>query len=102
MYTDNQLLRTGNLPENYGMAWSAQLLDKDGGAVGVPIETGYVELGLGDYGWTYEEFPDGFIGFVQHVSSGGHIISVPQTPPATGGSSSTDVSVEEKTVLVSP
>ena len=45
-----------------GLVLSAQLKDTAGANVGTAVTAGFVELGGGDYQWTYASFPDGFRG----------------------------------------
>ena len=48
-----------------GKTLKAQLVDTAGADVGSAVTTGFVEIGKGNYGWTYAAFPDGFRGFVK-------------------------------------
>lgn len=47
-----------------GLTLSAQLKDTAGTNVGGAVSAGFVELGGGNYQWTYASFPDGFRGSV--------------------------------------
>lgn len=47
-----------------GLTLSSQLVDTNGSSVGSLITSGFVELGQGNYLWTYVDFPDGFRGAV--------------------------------------
>lgn len=49
---------------------SAQLIDSSGTPVGPEVSTGFVEVGQGNYLWTYDQFPDNFRGGVKFLSSG--------------------------------
>lgn len=53
-----------------GQTLSAQLIDSSGATVGSEVATGFVEVGQGNYLWTYEEFPDNFRGGVKFLSEG--------------------------------
>lgn len=53
-----------------GLTLSAQLVDTAGANVGSAVTTGFVELGAGNYTWTYASFPDDFRGAVKLSSSG--------------------------------
>lgn len=54
-----------------GLSLEAQLIDTAGVNVGGAIATGFVELTLGNYLWTYASFPDGFRGGVKFSVAGG-------------------------------
>jgi hypothetical protein len=47
----------------------AQLLDSEGQAASSVITSGFVNLGNGNYAWTYNSFPDTFSGFVRFWSA---------------------------------
>jgi len=55
----------------------AQLLDTKGVFVGSPVTSGFVEIGQGNYIWTYE-YPDGFRGAIKFYE-----LSVPNVILAT-------------------
>jgi len=48
-----------------GLTLKAQLIDTAGADVGGEVATGFVELGSGNYLWTYAGFPDAFRGGVK-------------------------------------
>jgi hypothetical protein len=52
-----------------GLTLRAKLLDTNGNA-GSEISSGFVEIGSGNYLWTYDGFPDGFRGGVKFYASG--------------------------------
>ena len=47
-----------------GLTLTAQLVNSMGANVGMPINTGFTELGPGQYLWNYTQFPDNFRGAV--------------------------------------
>ena len=47
------------------LSLKAQLVDTAGADVGGEVATGFVEIGLGNYLWTYASFPDAFRGGVK-------------------------------------
>lgn len=51
----------------------AQLYDSDGADIGDVIDTGFVEIGTGNYHWHYEEIPDSFRGGVKFYMDGGTV-----------------------------
>jgi hypothetical protein len=56
-------------PSKTGLTLRAKLLDTQGNA-GNEIATGFVEIGSGNYLWTYDGFSDGFRGGVKFYPSG--------------------------------
>jgi hypothetical protein len=48
-----------------GYTLAAQLYDTSGADIGSEIQTGFVEIGNGNYLWTYDSFPDDFRGGVK-------------------------------------
>lgn len=64
---------------NTGLTIAAQLVDTVGANVGGAVASGFVELGGGNYGWTYASYPDGFRGFVK-VTTGSITVAVPINP----------------------
>lgn len=48
-----------------GLNLVAQIIDSKGVSFGSPIETGFVEIGNGNYIWTYSNFQDDFRGAVK-------------------------------------
>jgi hypothetical protein len=48
-----------------GLTLNAQLINTAGGNVGGAVATGFVEVGAGNYQWTYASFPDGHRGGVK-------------------------------------
>lgn len=54
-----------------GLSLEAQLIDTVGASVGSAVTSGFVEVGLGNYLWTYAAFPDGFRGGVKFQLTGG-------------------------------
>lgn len=52
-----------------GLTLSAQLKDTAGSNVGSAVTSGFVELGVGNYSWTYAAFPDNFRGVVVFTAS---------------------------------
>ena len=48
-----------------GLTLSAQLVDTAGANVGSAVTSGFVEIGGGNYLWTYAAFPDAFRGGVK-------------------------------------
>ena len=53
-----------------GLTMAAQLLDSDGVNVGVPVLTGFFEVGNGSYLWHYIGWPHGFRGGVKFYENG--------------------------------
>ena len=53
-----------------GLTLAARLIDTTGAPVGDELLTGFVEVGNGNYLWTYGNFPDGFRGAVKFYESG--------------------------------
>lgn len=66
-----------------GLSLSAQLIDTAGANVGSAVTTGFVEIGVGNYLWTYADFPDGFRGGVK-FSSGGTVKAFTAINPQDG------------------
>jgi len=62
-YTNSISLALGS--SKAGLSLSAQLFDTAGTNVGSLITTGFVEIGQGNYIWTYSGFPDDFRGGVK-------------------------------------
>lgn len=48
-----------------GLTLSAQLMDTTGANVGGAVTSGFIEIGGGNYLWTYASFPDAFRGGVK-------------------------------------
>ena len=48
-----------------GLSLSAQLFNYNGDNIGDSIVSGFVEIGRGNYLWTYDGFPDNFRGGVK-------------------------------------
>jgi len=48
-----------------GLTLEAQLVDTTGADVGSAVISGFVEIGAGNYMWTYAAYPDGFRGGVK-------------------------------------
>lgn len=53
-----------------GLTLNAQLMDITGSFVGSEITAGFVELGNGDYGFSYDQYPDDFRGYVRFYEFG--------------------------------
>ena len=53
-----------------GLTLAAQLVDTAGGNVGGEVTTGFVELGQGNYTWTYAGIPDGHRGAAKFYEDG--------------------------------
>jgi len=52
-----------------GLILNAQLFDTSGSDIGSLVSSGFVELGQGNYLWTYSGFPDDFRGGVKFYNS---------------------------------
>ncbi len=52
-----------------GLILRAQLISYDGTSVGSAISSGFVEIGQGNYMWTYSSYPNGFRGVVKFYDS---------------------------------
>ena len=52
-----------------GLSLSARLVGPSGTDIGSLITSGFVEIGLGNYMWTYEQFPENFRGGVKFFSN---------------------------------
>ncbi len=48
-----------------GLSLVAQLINTAGSSVGSSIHSGFIEIGQGNYIWTYDQFPDGFRGGIK-------------------------------------
>ena len=53
-----------------GLTLAAQLVDTAGGNVGGEVTTGFVEMGQGNYTWTYAGIPDGHRGAAKFYKGG--------------------------------
>ena len=53
-----------------GLSLTAQLVNTSGTNVGAAITTGFIEIGAGNYLWTYISFPDGFRGGIKFYQTG--------------------------------
>jgi hypothetical protein len=63
-----------------GLTLTAQLVDTTGANVGSAVTTGFVELGVGNYTWTYASFPDDFRGAIK-FSSGATLKAIAAVNP---------------------
>lgn len=63
-----------------GLTLSAQLVAQNGSNTGSLITGGFVEIGTGNYMWTYEQFPQNFRGGVKFLSSGSLMAFVTVNP----------------------
>lgn len=61
--TDQNLIKLGS--SYTGLTLYAILCDPDGNAVSGKIYTSFVEIGGGDYYWTYSGFPNSFVGYAK-------------------------------------
>jgi hypothetical protein len=66
-YTNSISLTLGS--SKTGLSLRAQLFDTAGTNVGSLVSVGFVEIGQGNYIWTYSGFPDGFRGGVKFYDS---------------------------------
>jgi hypothetical protein len=62
-YTNSISLALGS--SKAGLSLRAQLFDTAGANVGSAVSSGFVEIGQGNYIWTYSSFPDAFRGGVK-------------------------------------
>lgn len=53
-----------------GLSLSAQLVSPSGTNIGSLVSAGFVEIGQGNYMWTYDQFPENFRGGVKFFSGG--------------------------------
>ena len=65
-YTLSTLISLGK--SKVSLSLSAQLFDTNGSNIGSYITSGFVEIGQGNYLWTYNGFPSGFRGGVKFFS----------------------------------
>jgi|APGre2960657404_1045060.scaffolds.fasta_scaffold51445_3 hypothetical protein len=63
-----------------GLTLSAQLVAQNGSNTGSLITGGFVEIGAGNYMWTYEQFPQNFRGGVKFLSAGSLMAFVTVNP----------------------
>jgi hypothetical protein len=64
-----------------GLLLQAQLVDITGVNVGSVVTTGFVEIGLGNYLWTYDQFPDNFGGGVIFSQISGPLLAFTSINP---------------------
>jgi hypothetical protein len=85
MATVSVLIQLGG--SGVGLQLKTQIIDQHGNAVIDNITTGFVEIGGGDYLWTYDNVPDNFIGAAKFYSDPlpvGLLLSAPiETGPRT-------------------
>jgi hypothetical protein len=72
---------------NANDTWTAAIYTKDTPPVLVTggIATGFGNQAGGNFTWYYDQFADGFYGYVRFVSSGGITRSAAVSPPPAGG-----------------
>lgn len=77
----------------------AVLYDTVGNVVAGPISSGYLEIGSGDYIWTYTSFPDGYRGAVKFYSNASPSIVLASTEINPQETENLDVKISTRSTL---